>query len=76
MKAASSSGKDCHCTVAIVGGGFAGAVTAAQILRKAEGGVSVALIERGEHPGKGVAYGTQCDKHLLNVPAALGAVEP
>jgi uncharacterized NAD(P)/FAD-binding protein YdhS len=44
-------------------------VTAAQILRKAEGSVEVALIERGEHPGKGVAYGTQCDKHLLNVPA-------
>ena len=58
-----------HFTVAILGGGFAGAVVAAQLLRNSSAGVSVVLVERGARPGRGVAYGTECSQHLLNVPA-------
>ncbi len=58
-----------HFTVAIIGGGFAGAVVAAQLLRNSSAGVSVVLVERGARPGRGVAYGTECSQHLLNVPA-------
>lgn len=57
-------------TIAIVGGGFTGATLAAQILRKSSSCVSVTLIERGARLGRGVAYGTQCLEHLLNVRAS------
>jgi uncharacterized NAD(P)/FAD-binding protein YdhS len=56
-------------TVAILGGGFAGAALAAQLLRKADPNLSVVLIERGPGRGRGLAYSTQCAGHLLNVPA-------
>lgn len=56
-------------SVAIIGGGFSGAILAAQLLRKSAGGVSVILIERNSGIGRGVAYGTRCTGHLLNVPA-------
>lgn len=56
-------------TVAIVGGGFTGATLAAQLLRKSGGNISVVLIERGARPGRGVAYSTECEEHLLNVRA-------
>lgn len=59
----------CSPTIAIIGGGFAGAVLAAQVLRKSGGAASVVLIERGPRPGLGVAYGTKCGEHLLNVRA-------
>lgn len=55
--------------VAIIGGGFAGAVLAAQLLRRGDGLVSIAMIDSGAVPGRGVAYGTQFDGHLLNVRA-------
>src|SRR5208283_2910529 len=55
--------------VAIIGGGFAGAAMAAQLLRKSGGAVSVVLIERSPHLGLGAAYGTKCEEHLLNVRA-------
>jgi uncharacterized NAD(P)/FAD-binding protein YdhS len=58
-----------RCTVAIVGGGFSGTMLAVQLLRAAGGGFSVVLIERGPLPGRGVAYGTQFEGHLLNVRA-------
>jgi uncharacterized NAD(P)/FAD-binding protein YdhS len=63
-------------TVAIIGGGFAGATLAAQLLRKSGGNVSVILIERSARPGRGVAYGTPCSEHLLNVPAKNMSVYP
>ena len=56
-------------TVAIIGGGFAGAMVAAQVLRQSSGSISVILVERGARVGKGVAYGTPFLQHLLNVPA-------
>jgi uncharacterized NAD(P)/FAD-binding protein YdhS len=56
-------------SVAIIGGGFTGAVLAAQLLRHDRLPASVALIERKPSVGRGVAYGTQFPGHLLNVRA-------
>jgi uncharacterized NAD(P)/FAD-binding protein YdhS len=56
-------------TIAIIGGGFTGAMMCVHLLRKAANGVSIVLIEREPLPGRGVAYGTQFDGHLLNVRA-------
>lgn len=54
--------------IAIVGGGASGVLLAAQLVRKAR--LRIALIERGAHPGLGVAYSTPCLGHLLNVRAS------
>jgi uncharacterized NAD(P)/FAD-binding protein YdhS len=54
--------------IAIVGGGASGVLLAAQLVRKAR--LRIALIERGDHPGLGVAYSTHCLGHLLNVRAS------
>ena len=54
--------------IAIVGGGASGVLLAAQLVRKAR--LRIALIERGAHPGLGVAYSTNCLGHLLNVRAS------
>jgi uncharacterized NAD(P)/FAD-binding protein YdhS len=61
---------------AIVGGGFTGVALAAQLLRNSGGTVSVALVERGARPGRGVAYGTECGDHLLNVRASNMSAYP
>jgi len=57
-------------TVAIIGGGCAGTLVAANLLRGAGGPLRITLIERGASFGPGVAYSTQDAGHLLNVPAA------
>lgn len=56
-------------TVAIVGAGFSGAVTAIQLLRQASGGVRVVLINESGRMARGLAYGTRSQAHVLNVPA-------
>jgi uncharacterized NAD(P)/FAD-binding protein YdhS len=56
-------------TVAIVGGGASGTLTAVHLLRSAAP-VRVVLIERGDRTARGVAYSTPFPQHLLNVPAA------
>ncbi len=53
-------------TVAVVGAGASGTLQALHLHRA---GAAVTLIERGERPGRGVAYGTKRPEHLLNVPA-------
>jgi hydroxyacylglutathione hydrolase len=55
--------------VAIIGGGFTGAMLAAQLLRQSSGSESVVLIDRCTRLGLGVAYGTRSNEHLLNVRA-------
>jgi uncharacterized NAD(P)/FAD-binding protein YdhS len=62
------SGDCSQFTVAVIGGGFSGSVVAAQLLRQSRA-ASVVLIEKSARPGKGVAYGTRCSEHLLNVRA-------
>lgn len=53
--------------IVIVGGGFSGTMTAVHLARL--GLRDIALLERREQPGQGVAYGTSLPCHLLNVPA-------
>ena len=55
--------------VAIIGGGFSGAVLAAQLLRRSDPSFSVAVVEKTSSVGRGLAYGTECRSLLLNVRA-------
>jgi uncharacterized NAD(P)/FAD-binding protein YdhS len=57
-------------SIAIVGGGFTGAVLAAELLHQGDRSLSVVVIERTGKRGRGVAYGTENNWHLLNVPAS------
>ena len=50
--------------VAIIGGGFSGAMLAARL---AEAGIASTIIDRTGNFGLGVAYSTPFDGHLLNV---------
>lgn len=59
--------------VAIVGGGFSGAMLAVQLLRR---GARVTLVERGGSPGRGLAYGAADPIHLLNVRAGNMSAYP
>ncbi len=56
-------------TVVIIGAGFCGAVTAAQLLRKAVEPIEVILLNRSGLMARGLAYGTRTPEHVLNVPA-------
>jgi uncharacterized NAD(P)/FAD-binding protein YdhS len=65
-----SEARDVTPSVAIVGAGCAGTLTAANLLRAADGPLRVLLIERSaERAGRGVAYSTPDERHLLNVVA-------
>ena len=50
--------------IVIVGGGFSGAMAAARL---AEKGMASTVIDAGGDFGRGVAYSTPFDGHLLNV---------
>ncbi len=63
-------------TIIIIGGGLSGTLTAANLLRLAQQPLHVVLVERSPLLGRGVAYGTDCSAHLLNVPAASLSVWP
>ncbi len=56
--------------VAIIGAGFSGSMVAIHTLDGARGPLTVALINKSADFGLGIAYGTRCPSHLLNVPAA------
>jgi len=62
-------------TIAIVGAGFSGSLLAAQLVRRPVG-VRVFLIERSGVFGRGLAYGTTCAAHLLNVRAGRMSAFP
>ncbi len=55
--------------VAIVGGGFSGAMVAANLLRQGRPPLHVTLFDDSPEPGRGAAYGTRFSCHVLNVPA-------
>src|SRR5579871_6557334 len=55
-------------SVAIIGGGFSGSLLAVQLLRDSSPD-RILLIERNTSFGRGVAYATGNDSHLLNVRA-------
>jgi uncharacterized NAD(P)/FAD-binding protein YdhS len=63
-------------TVAVVGGGFSGSMTAAQLMRQATAPVRVVLVERQGAIGEGVAYATREPAHRLNVPAENMSARP
>jgi uncharacterized NAD(P)/FAD-binding protein YdhS len=56
-------------TIAIIGGGFSGTMSAVNLARMSESPLRVCLINRGFPLGRGVAYSTQRPEHLLNVAA-------
>ncbi|ODT99040.1 MAG: hypothetical protein ABS79_05010 [Planctomycetes bacterium SCN 63-9] len=61
---------DSEQVVAVIGGGFSGTMVAVQLARLAgTRRCRVILFEKGNRFARGVAYGTTCEQHLLNVPA-------
>jgi uncharacterized NAD(P)/FAD-binding protein YdhS len=56
-------------TIVIIGGGVSGALVATHLLRQADTPLRIVIVERTPPIGRGVAYGTDCPDHLLNVPA-------
>lgn len=54
--------------IVIIGGGLSGTLVAVQLLRRAAPGTLITLVESHPPVGRGVAYATQSDAHLLNVP--------
>ncbi|MFT3869450.1 MAG: FAD/NAD(P)-binding protein [Nibricoccus sp.] len=60
--------------IVIIGGGVSGTLVAANLLRQAATPTRIVIVDRSPPIGRGVAYGTSCPEHLLNVPAdRLGA---
>jgi uncharacterized NAD(P)/FAD-binding protein YdhS len=55
--------------VAIIGGGAAGTLTAVHLLRTGTP-ARIAIVERADRLGRGVAYSTTNPRHLMNVPAS------
>ncbi|WP_261335232.1 FAD/NAD(P)-binding protein [Rhizobium leguminosarum] len=58
-----------HHSIIIVGGGFAGALTALNLLDRTAVPLAITIIERREELGRGVAYSTTDPAHLVNGPA-------
>jgi uncharacterized NAD(P)/FAD-binding protein YdhS len=69
MVTARPEGVKTACRVAIVGGGFSGAMLSVELLRRTTGQTSIVLIEKARVPGLGAAYSTAFEGHLLNVRA-------
>jgi uncharacterized NAD(P)/FAD-binding protein YdhS len=64
-------------TIAIIGGGLSGTLLAIQLLlQQGEGPLKIYLVERAPCLGKGVAYSTCVQSHLLNVPAGKMSLFP
>lgn len=55
-------------TIAIIGGGFSGSMVAVHLLKNAVSNLQIKLIESRPLVGEGIAYSTNWDGHLLNVP--------
>lgn len=61
--------------ISIIGGGASGVLLAINLIKNAgNDALEINLIEKSNEVGRGVAYGTKKNFHLLNVPAAkMGA---
>jgi uncharacterized NAD(P)/FAD-binding protein YdhS len=55
--------------IGIIGGGFAGTMTAIQLIEKASAPCEIIVINKTETFNKGIAYHPYSNKHLLNVIA-------
>lgn len=63
--------------IVVIGAGFTGIMLAAHLLRStAPRALKISLVERLSRPAGGVAYGTTCRDHLLNVPAGRMSAFP
>jgi uncharacterized NAD(P)/FAD-binding protein YdhS len=62
--------------VGVVGAGFSGTAVAVHLLAMLPAGSRVDLFERDARCGRGLAYGTSCPSHWLNVPAGGLALHP
>jgi uncharacterized NAD(P)/FAD-binding protein YdhS len=63
-------------TIAIIGGGFSGAMVATHLLRYATFPLSIQLVEPRPAVGLGLAYSKHLDHHLLNIPVGKTSVFP
>ena len=63
-------------SIVIIGGGFAGALTALKLLDRAEVPLSITIIEPREELGRGVAYSTIEPVHLVNGAAGTFSLYP
>ena len=63
-----TTGQKASKTIAIIGGGVSGALTAFHLVRQ-EAQARVILIDQRPDLGLGLAYSTPSLRHLLNVPA-------
>src|SRR5512138_1194658 len=62
--------------VVIIGGGFSGTALAVQLLRCGNARREITLIESRERLGRGIAYGTSLDAHVLNTRAGRMSLLP
>lgn len=77
IKCLENTSKKQKYTVAIVGGGFSGALTAVNLLSmRVDYPVQIFLIERAPRFARGFAYSTNSPMHLLNVPAGKMSALP
>ena len=63
-------GREGDCCVVVVGAGAAGALTASHLVTGLSSRYRVALVDPSPTTGRGPAYSTTDDRHLLNVPAS------
>ena len=63
-------GGEGDCCVVVVGAGAAGALTASHLVTSLSSRYRVALVDPSDTTGRGTAYSTTDDRHLLNVPAS------
>ncbi len=63
-------GGEGDCCVVVVGAGAAGALTASHLVTALSSRYRVALVDPSPTTGRGTAYSTSDDRHLLNVPAS------
>jgi uncharacterized NAD(P)/FAD-binding protein YdhS len=57
-------------TIAIVGGGFSGTMTAVHLMQRADQPLNIIIINNRFPLIKGIAYATPYPEHLLNVPVS------
>tara|TARA_R110001583_G_scaffold170845_1_gene324281 strand:+ start:7973 stop:9400 length:1428 start_codon:yes stop_codon:yes gene_type:complete len=62
--------------IGIVGGGLSGSLLAIQLLRRLPETDEVIVFEPRSVCGRGLAYGTNCASHILNVPAGKISIFP
>jgi uncharacterized NAD(P)/FAD-binding protein YdhS len=62
--------------IAIIGGGFAGVVTALKLIESSQAELDLLLFESSHEVGRGIAYSTRDHAHLLNGPARQFGLYP